>query len=239
MSKSVKSDIGRFAIVPEWILDSAPGGTALRLFAVLACKYANQDGVAYPSRKRLAVDLGSASVDTVDRALKELTSIGAITVTARYDEAGDRTSNLYFIHFVPVGSHVDAATGGGTTAATGSHVDAAVNHTQFEPDPSEPLRAARKDEVWDAIVEAIGYAPTTAAARSMVGKAVKELKSLSAQPSEIAVRASRYRNRWPEHSLTPTAFLKHWDSLGKEDALRNGKSEGPAPINRYSIANRL
>lgn len=97
--KGVTSDIA-FALVPEWLIDSNVTAQAVRLYAVLS-RYADRDGHAFPSRKTLAKRLQVKSLDTVDRALKELTDVHAVTISGRVDEAGDATSNLYVVHRTP------------------------------------------------------------------------------------------------------------------------------------------
>lgn len=100
-----------FALVPEWLLDAEVSAQAIRLYAVLS-RYADQEGRSYPSRKLLADRLQVKAKDTVDRALKELTEVGAVTVRGRADEAGDQTSNEYVVH------RANPAKGGRTDAAT-------------------------------------------------------------------------------------------------------------------------
>jgi hypothetical protein len=97
---AVKSDIGRYAIIPEWLLLSGASPRAIQLFAVLACRYADRDGAAWPSRARLARDMRTSPL-TVWRAVKELASIGAITVQHRRSEDGDHDSNVYTLKFTP------------------------------------------------------------------------------------------------------------------------------------------
>lgn len=48
----------------------------------------------YPSRKSLA-EVGDCSVDTVDRAMKELLKAGHLSVTGRTRNGGGQSSNLY------------------------------------------------------------------------------------------------------------------------------------------------
>ena len=54
---------------------------AFRLYAVLL-RYGQSSGRRMPGRALLAKRLHKASRDTVDRALKELVAIGAVTVGA-------------------------------------------------------------------------------------------------------------------------------------------------------------
>jgi hypothetical protein len=92
--KRFRSDVGRFAIVPEWIVDRASAG-AVKLFAVLGAKYADRDGLgAHPSRRRLADDLG-VSMPTVDRLLRELVEAGALLSTPRTTATGGTAATEY------------------------------------------------------------------------------------------------------------------------------------------------
>ena len=72
----------RFAMVPEWLLDSNVSDCAVRLYAVLL-RYGQTSGQRMPSRALLARRLHKSSVDTVDRALRELTLLGAVVVERR------------------------------------------------------------------------------------------------------------------------------------------------------------
>lgn len=94
----MRTDVGRFAMCPLWILQSGISDRAIRLFALLAAQYADRDEVAYPSRGRLARDL-QCSTSSIDRALKHLTAICAITVERRFTPGGEPTSNKLSLHF--------------------------------------------------------------------------------------------------------------------------------------------
>ena len=140
-----------FALVPEWLLYSDVSAQAIRLYAVLS-RYADQTGHAYPSRKTLATGLNVRSKDTVDRALKELVDLGAVTVTTRYDQAGDQTSNAYTIRRAApapeVAAHLrpplpDGAATGPDGCGDGGRTDAATVAAQIvherEPLEREPM----------------------------------------------------------------------------------------------------
>ena len=107
----ITSDVGRWAVLPEWLATGDVSAHAIRMFAVLAAKYADKENVAYPSRRTLAEDM-HCSLDTVDRASEELQRIGALSVEPQFDGQGDRTSNLYRLHYVNPkgGSRTGAAT---------------------------------------------------------------------------------------------------------------------------------
>lgn len=96
------SDIGAFSIMPDWIIRSMVSDRAKCLFALIG-RYADRDHEAFPSRRALAAVLRT-SVNSIDRATKELVDIGALEVLPRVDHAGDRTSNLYrLIYAQPAG----------------------------------------------------------------------------------------------------------------------------------------
>jgi hypothetical protein len=102
-----------FAIVPEWILDSTYiSDRGVRVFAVLS-RYADQEGHAHPSRTTLA-NRCFCSVDSVDRALKELEAAGAVEVKRRI-ENGAYVTNEYIVQ--RGGSRTAAARGRGIGAA--------------------------------------------------------------------------------------------------------------------------
>jgi len=109
----------RFAVVPEWMLDSAVSDTAFRLYAILA-RYGNTSGVRMPGRALLARRL-HRSVDTVDRALKELTAAGILTIERRSHD-GRNLTNRYHLRTLDPTTNPDSAPGspadgGGRSAA--------------------------------------------------------------------------------------------------------------------------
>lgn len=77
----------RFAMVPEWGLDAEISDCAVRLYAVLL-RYGYSTGARMPGRATLARRLHKTSTDTVERALKELVALGAVTVEHRFETRG-------------------------------------------------------------------------------------------------------------------------------------------------------
>lgn len=76
---------GYFAIVPEWVIDADISDRAVRLYAVLR-RHAGSRLMARPSRAKLALRMRT-SAKSVDRALRELETIGAVTIRHRWTNA--------------------------------------------------------------------------------------------------------------------------------------------------------
>jgi hypothetical protein len=106
----------RYAVIPEWILDGEINDRAVRLFCILS-RYVGANDSAWPSRTTMAKRL-NCSVDSLDRALKDLIDIGAVKVERRHREDGSYSSSRYYLwpHLgpqvaapVPPGSRTRAA----------------------------------------------------------------------------------------------------------------------------------
>lgn len=121
-----------FAIVPESVLYSDASDGAIRLYCVLY-RHANNQGLSYPSRARLA-KMMHCSVDTVDRRVEELRQLGILSVGSRHSESGQR-SNTYRVR---LRGRKNAAPPLGTDAAPGGRTDAAQNQSHSEVEPTEP-----------------------------------------------------------------------------------------------------
>jgi hypothetical protein len=140
-----KSDIGPFAIVPEWVAHGVTPG-AVHLFVELALHANRNTNEAWPSRSRLAKRL-EVSVDTVDRRMAELVGIGAVKKTLRRDERGPHSS-LYLVAYArpPLG----------TDAAPPSRTDAAQNYKNLEPEPRTIKNMPEFDEFWAIYPRKVG-----------------------------------------------------------------------------------
>ena len=125
----ITSDIGRYGITPEWLLDSLISDRAVRLFATLAAKYAGRDtDKAFPSRTTLALDIG-CSVDSIDRAIKELEKVGALSVERR-TVGKEKITSVYTLLFAATPSRMVAAT---LPQRCGIEPES-VNQNQLEPE---------------------------------------------------------------------------------------------------------
>lgn len=127
------TDVGPWAIVPAWVLDTAVSDRAVKLYAVLGL-YANQEGTCWPSRRTLATRVG-CSLDSLDRAKHELVNVGALE-WEQQTEAGGLTSNRYTLRYAVPGVAAPLRLGSRATEARGSRVSAAKNKSQLELDPA-------------------------------------------------------------------------------------------------------
>lgn len=106
--QKILSDIGRWGAVPEWLIDAGVSANAIKLFALLACKYADRHTAETrgTSRGRLAKEMG-CSRPTVDRAKTELRKAGALVVAGQADEDGQQLANTYMLVYCsPMNSRV-------------------------------------------------------------------------------------------------------------------------------------
>ncbi len=121
----------RFAIVPEWVLDAPISDCAIRLYAVLL-RYGQSSGARMPGRSTLARRLRKQSVDTVDRAMKELVGLGAVAVEHRRDGIRQLTNRYLVRTLAEEGGRSDAATPG-TPAAIPAAIPAAASPEAAAP----------------------------------------------------------------------------------------------------------
>lgn len=89
-----------FSIIPEWVLDHKNlSHGAVRLYGILG-RYANKEGVCWPSRTTLANRLRCTPI-TIDRWAAELVKVEALTITRRKGETTkNNLTNLWKIHKV-------------------------------------------------------------------------------------------------------------------------------------------
>ncbi len=98
--------IGIFTLMPKWVQEAVLTSKSSQLVRHCACNlYSNLGFKAdriyhecFPSRTTLARELG-VSPDTIDKCVKLLVSVGAITKKSRYNEEERRNeSNIYVVH---------------------------------------------------------------------------------------------------------------------------------------------
>lgn len=105
----------RFAIVPEWVITAEISDAAFRVYSMLL-RFGGSSGCRMPSRALLGRRL-HRSVDSIDRALRELSSAGMVRIERR--RSGKQfLSNRYHVRTSAPASKPPEARGGRTSAPT-------------------------------------------------------------------------------------------------------------------------
>lgn len=212
----------RFSIVPEWLCDADISDRAVRVYAILA-RYADSETLqAFPSRETLA-KRAHCHWRSIDRAIDELVSLGAVTKTHRKN--GDSyQSNVYTLRRVLpqlsggtdkgvsrvlTGESVGTDTGGNLTITT-----------ELEPIELEPLNIDGFKEFW-SIYPLKREKPK---AQRAFAKAAKRANGIDS----IIAGAVAYRddpNRQDAYTKYPATWLNNdcWD-------------DGPLPSKRKESA---
>ena len=89
-------------------------------------------------------------------------------------------------------------------------IEPSYNRNRTEIEPSK-----KRDEVWDAIMEACGVNTKSLNSneRGRYNKAVKLLKESNATAQEIYMRVKVYRRKFKGAAVTPIAVANHWSEL--------------------------
>lgn len=96
-SASVYVERGPFEMVPHWVLDSEISAQALRLYLVLR-RHGDNKGLCFPGRSKLAEQM-HVTPSSIDRAVNELISVGALCKKVRGRKGEQWYSNLYHVHW--------------------------------------------------------------------------------------------------------------------------------------------
>lgn len=233
-----------FAIIPEWLLFADISPQAVRLYGVLR-RYADRDGSCFPSRKRLASDLRMESTKPVDRALKELVHIGAITIQHRHTEQGDLQSNLYTVLSVPIGGDEKLSTSPLYGPHGSSRKEATVG-TESSQIMKANLSESQDNEKADFKIEIITLCNLLA--DLMVGNGVKRptvsgkwlsdmdklnrIDEKTFEQIEAAIRWSQNDSFWSSNIHSPAALRKQYEKM-RLQAVRSKSTKGVDVVRDY------
>lgn len=111
-----------------------------------------------------------------------------------------------------------------------------VHGTDASPKP-RASHTPTPNLLWDALVEVMGYTPTTPREKSNWGGVIRQLKAANATPQDVRRRGAHYRERYrfdrdgKPIALTVNALLNHWSELAIEPPKpTNGHMPRAAPI---------
>jgi hypothetical protein len=207
----------RFAIVPEWVIYGEVSDRAIRLYAVLA-RHANTEHVAFPLRTTMA-KLCRCSVDSIDRAVRELVEVGALIVEHQFAEGGKQRANLYTLVFDDprgrtgaVGVAAQLRLPGRTDAAQNDNHGTRTIERSFAAAP----RKRKPDLLWEVFDEELGEV-SNAGERGKRNKALKLIRESmnglddeAEQATALRTHIERYREHWPDMPATEMAIANNW-----------------------------
>jgi len=204
----------KFIIIPEWILLSNISDKAKVLYGNL-WKYADRNtNECFPSRKTLAENM-NCSKSSIDRVLKELIEIKAITVKRRPPkDNGANQSNLYTLKTVrPVFIDSDIP----IVADTDKGV--VIGNDLTKTNRTKTINKPRKrDLIFEEICNQcnIDWTKATRGELGKVQKATKDLKEINATVNDIERVANWYKTNWKDIDITPNGIANNFSHiLGK------------------------
>lgn len=219
----VATDTGPFAMVPEWVLyHENLSAQAVRLYATLG-RHADSAAKSYPSRRRLA-QLLRVTTKSVDRYLGELEAAGAVVIEARFDDAGDRTSNEYTVLRVSRGGDTSVATGGDTEVPTGGDTSVPGNETHVERDPRGTTTLPAAPVAWDPLVGAKVLVEGERRPQDLVWNALAQVIDTDEPPHGSRMRAATATIR--------TVMWEHLVTQFGEDRVRDRGEADPEGYER-------
>jgi hypothetical protein len=148
-----------FSMIPHWVLYSDISAQAIRLYGVLQ-HYANKEESkgAWPARATLAKEIHAKSPRTVDAALKELISIGAIILQHRFkDNAVEKEDNKRYKdsnRYLIITSNQNRFKGIVQNIAPGGSAENYANLVQNIAHKKEPLKKINLEKEPEFIVDA-------------------------------------------------------------------------------------
>lgn len=213
----------------SWVLRESEAHLGDRLVLLVLADHAREDGTsAWPSIETIAHQ-SRLSERQARRCLRNLEEAGEIVETGK----SRKGTHIYsFPKYISRGDNMTPP-GGTSTSPGGDNMtpDPSLKQPSVElpakrngkvPAQRSPVQALRKqqqDRIWDALTDIFGPV-TTRSKETLRGKNVGELVHAGATPDEIVKRAKT----WPQHfdtaTLTESALVKWWDTLGRKPLRR-------------------
>lgn len=157
-------------------------------------------------RERALADQTGVSREQIRTALAKLVETGYVRRVRRIVDGKPRMETHVF----------DVARDEGTESVPAPVRD--YDRRESVPVSNERERVTnttRRDELFESVCSVTGHDPKqlTSSERGKINRALKDLRSVQATPSDVIARADVWRKRYPNATLTPTALAAHWSSL--------------------------
>lgn len=203
-----------WAPIPEWVLTAPISDRAVRLYGLLA-RRANSDSQCFPSRRLLA-DQMRCSMSSVDRALEELVTAGAIARQAQFVD-NRQTVNLYTLLAMSSPVTAPLVTGEEGGVVTGDAQN--DSHRNESHTVAATPRKREPDLLFEAIAKAAGrdIRRLTKSERGKLNKATSDIRSVGGTPEDVKAAVGAWSRRFPEAQLTEMALAAHWSALAPKE----------------------
>lgn len=99
--------------------------------------------------------------------------------------------------------------------------------------PTTAPSARKRDPLWDAFAEEVGFQPGTPKERGSWNSGLADLRHADATADEVHRACAAYRQRFPNAPLTLPALAKHWS------ACLNAPEPGPKMSRNYETIQRV
>lgn len=238
----------RFVKMPLSIMSSDLSPAAKLVFAAILNRI-GKNSKCWPGQRTIASDCG-ITLPTVHRCVLELSDRKLIQIhPGRMDGPKSERSNRYeILNVTPFersksgtfkklnsnvqkmerqrlknGTELDSEnyTQGTRPICTPSGVPSKSFLDEPEPEQESKLKRTRATTPLEDAVRQTWFADgVTKRQGSRFGRIHSELRELSATPETLQERIRAYVAKFPDCPCTPEALLKHWGSLGLENAFR-------------------
>lgn len=234
-SATVTADRPPWSQVPHALIRDTNLSLSARVVYDDLMARADSDGQCFPGIRTIADDIGIAP-GTAQKAVNDLEMAGWITVTRQGrktegPQRGQRNTNLYRVHYEPVPK---SDTGPYQKSEQARTDNRNITRTK-ELEPPNKNHLATVNVAWEFYTNPEGFnLPTgTAAQRKRVGRLARELNAKIEHEGGMTDTLQERADAWPVHfpdaTLTPEAFEKHFTQLGRPP-LRRSKQEVEALI---------
>lgn len=205
--------------VLSWAFQQPLPSPTAKLVLIALADHANAEGECWPSMGRIAL-LAGISERQVSRHIQVLVDRGLVEKVDRRRRNGYLGSwNYRVLYQTPVSARDQSPTG-----HQGQLLPDASVRTEPSIEPSEVLASSAAEKakptrkanpLFDAVVEACGLTGKnlTRSEGGRIAKSVKDLRDVGATPDEVLLRAKKYREMWPNVSVTATALAANWSKL--------------------------
>lgn len=208
-----------FSLNPTWLLGKVRP-RAYEVYGALAAYVNYESGETFVGVKTIAELLG-CSEDTVSNSIRELVEFGAVEVEERFTETGRRTTNLYTLRYTRESSGEVPREDAGDVSREDAGTLNETQRDETQRNELAPSGARARNPYWDWLVERFDLTAVTPQQRKRIGRLVREI--IACLPvleyDEAIEELDRRARTWPDHfpgaTLTPEAYAKHFDALGR------------------------